>query len=54
MHAENPRDEAQAAGVFPACSLPKALPYGSPSNRTIALGDYTHILDEGVAKSALV
>jgi hypothetical protein len=54
MLCENPRDKAQIAGLFLVCSLLKALPYGCLSTRTIPLGDYIYILDEGVAKSALV
>ena len=34
--------------------LPKALPHCCTSYWSIIMGDYTHILDKGVAKGALV
>jgi hypothetical protein len=34
--------------------LPKALPYCCTSYWSIIMGDYTYILDKGVAKGALV
>jgi hypothetical protein len=34
--------------------LPEALPHSGPGSCTLPLGDYTHILDDGVAKGPLV
>jgi hypothetical protein len=34
--------------------LPETIPYSSTSYCAISLGNYTHILDNGVAKGALV
>jgi hypothetical protein len=34
--------------------LPKALPHRRTSNWPVTLGNYTYILDEGVAEGALV
>jgi hypothetical protein len=54
LHARAPCNASQAAGLFSLRRMPKTLPYRRTSSRPTPLGNYTHILAFGVAKSSLV
>jgi hypothetical protein len=54
LYTRDPRDESQIKRLLLIYRLPETIPYSSTSYYAISLGNYIHILDNGVAKGALV